>query len=104
MHETEILSDVLLKPAKSLLKRNINLYLSIHILTDQAYLSQILGDISHRVTEIDRKWSSAGAFLYVAYFIWFTHSISSVCLPFTDSTVKYNFDSKWVKIQNIKNI
>ena len=55
MHETEILSDVLLKPAKSLLKRNINLYLSIPILTYQAYLSQILGVISFRITEIDRK-------------------------------------------------
>ena len=55
MHETEILSDALLKPPKSLLKRNINLYLSIPILTDQAYLSQILGVISFRITEIDRK-------------------------------------------------
>ena len=51
----QILFDVLLKPVKSLLKRNINLYPFISILTDQANLSQILGDISLRVREIDRK-------------------------------------------------
>ena len=41
---TEILSEVLFKLAKSLLKRNRNV--SIPILINQAYLSQMLGDVS----------------------------------------------------------
>lgn len=41
---TKILSEVLFKLAKSLLKRNRNV--SILILINQAYLSQMLGDVS----------------------------------------------------------
>lgn len=41
---TEILSEVFFKLAKSLLKRNRNV--SIPILINQAYLSQMLGDVS----------------------------------------------------------